>query len=190
MVNPSSSPTHQTPKVKVKVKVKNKSQSQSQSQDQSQDQSQSQSQNHVRVQEQQKVRAKQCGGEGAAKERGLNKSVAKTTAKERESNKSVAKTAAERSRLNQCGQRRLQAVWPYRLDTAIGPGMPERPAAVAAGRSLREAQTASLFLIVAANAAHACALNASVPPSRSFVSLTATEPGTWPTSTQLPDPLL
>jgi hypothetical protein len=67
MVNPSSTPTHQTPK--IKNKGKNKSQSQDQSQ------------NQAGAREQQKVQAKQLCGEGAAKERGLNNSAAKTTAK-------------------------------------------------------------------------------------------------------------
>jgi hypothetical protein len=66
------SPTNHQPKNKVKTK--------------------SQSQNHARVQKQQKVRVKQRCGAGAAKERGLNQSVAKTT--------------AERNRLTQRGQRR------------------------------------------------------------------------------------
>jgi hypothetical protein len=70
------------------------------------------------------VRAKQRRGEGAAQERGLNQSVAKTSAKERglnqavvtraakerESNKSVATTtAAERNMLNQRRQRAMRS---------------------------------------------------------------------------------
>jgi hypothetical protein len=47
------------------------------------------------VQEQQKARVKQRRGEGAAKERGLNKPVAKTTAKERGLNHAVVTRAAK-----------------------------------------------------------------------------------------------
>jgi hypothetical protein len=65
------------------------SQSQSQDQSQSQSQSQSQDQNQATAREQQKARLKQLCGEGAAKERGLDNSVVKTTAKERGLNSAV-----------------------------------------------------------------------------------------------------
>jgi hypothetical protein len=142
IVNPFSTPTHQQPK--VKVKVKNKSQSQDQSQSQSQDQSQDQT--HARVQQQQRAQVKQRRGEGTAKERGLNKSVAKTTAKERGlnnaavpsskgrgSNQPAATTTAERNRLNQRGQSAMRS---EQRGNRNAPGHGEPPtASLAPGRS-------------------------------------------------------